>query len=216
MISFCSRVEFVFAFRLASLSRKNSPFVSIRKFVNSAFHRIIFKEPLAHSLWSKREREKDEAEELLYAHTHKQTNERTNEREGNTFLRSARLSFFSIFEASREKCARWRSKISFCELERRWRSRARSFFFPVPSDSEKANERKRDDDRKVFRQTALRFFAVCGGSRSSSFALAPRLCWLLFFLLKVEGCYSVRMRKEERVDAQVNWENARLVARLWC
>lgn len=39
MISFCSRVEFVFAFRLASLSRKNSPFVSIRKFVNSAFHR---------------------------------------------------------------------------------------------------------------------------------------------------------------------------------
>ena len=38
MISFCSRVEFVFAFRFASLC-KNSPFVSIRKFVNSAFHR---------------------------------------------------------------------------------------------------------------------------------------------------------------------------------
>jgi hypothetical protein len=39
MISFCSHVEFVFAFRFASSLCKNSPFVSIRKFVNSAFHR---------------------------------------------------------------------------------------------------------------------------------------------------------------------------------
>ena len=43
-----------------------------------------------------------------------------------------------------------------------------------------------------------------------------RVCVAFFFLLKLEGCYSVRMRKEERVDAQINWENARLIARLWC
>ena len=42
------------------------------------------------------------------------------------------------------------------------------------------------------------------------------VCVAFFFLLILEGCYIVRMRKEERVDAQINWENARLVSRLWC
>ena len=214
MISFCSRVEFVFAFRFASLSRKNSPFVSIRKFVISAFHRIIFKEPLAHSLWSKREREKDEAEELLYAHTHKQTNERTNEKVIHFY--DLRVFLFSLSSRRVARSARddARRSLSVNSSDDGEAARALSFFpfRAIRRRRTKGNAmmiaKSLDRPRFDFSQSVTVLVLLLSRSR--------RVCVGFFFLAYFRRVLRCRMRKEERVDAQINWENARLVARLWC